>query len=177
MEYYTLRCQLHDPFAACPSNNSCPSDKICQTMDDYARNSSLYFSPSKSNITLHFMCGLHRCTEHLIMHGLKMLVIQGTPVSRNVIIQMPVNASPNFSWIFSNVSTVHVESIIFRYPLVTIKNVINFMVEGAYFYDNKNATAWGGISFNLSITGSHATVIRSSFYMTCLLRVTLFSTL
>lgn len=176
-EYYIVLPTDPLSSAVCPTNNSCPSDKVCQTMDDYARNSSLYFSPNKSNITLYFMCGLHRCTEQLVIHDLEIVVMQGTPISGNVIIQMPVNASHNFSWIFSNVSTVHVKNITFKYPLVTIKNVINFTVESAYCHGNENATAWGGVSSNISIIQSHAVIIKSSLNMTCLLRVKSFSTL
>ena len=74
------------PTEPCAHNSSCPSNETCHTMDHYASNSSHYFSPDHVNITLYFMCGVHKMGKHLEVHGLQSFIMIGTAGKQSVII-------------------------------------------------------------------------------------------
>ena len=63
-------------------------------MDDYASNSSHYFSPNHINDTLCFLCGVHICTMHMDVKNLQIFVMKGTAGRHNVVINMMATAVP-----------------------------------------------------------------------------------
>lgn len=175
--YYVLPTNPH--LNNCTGNNSCSSGEICQTLNDYAKNSSQFFIPNKmSSISLKFMCGLHRFTEQLDVHNISTIILQGMSTARNTVIQMPADVTLNqFSLIFSNITTLRIRNITLYYPLMSVTDVSTTRVENVQCYGNENATSWYGVSSNLTFVRSQAAICKSSFQFTCLVRVTLGSTL
>ena len=72
---------------SCPGNSSCPTGRLCYTMDYLAEHGSEFFSPDHVNVTLIFMCGVHNYTKNLTVQNLHYFVMKGAAESReNVVI-------------------------------------------------------------------------------------------
>ena len=75
LEYYVTPSDV-------PHNPACPSDKPCHTLNNYAKNSSVWFHDKRSIISLLFLDGEHNLTEdNLQISSIDEIVIAGVNVS------------------------------------------------------------------------------------------------
>ena len=114
--------------------SSCPPGQVCHTMNYLAENSHKFFSSDHVNVTLIFMCGVHKFSSNLIVQNLHSFVMKGgTSTKDNVIINMlreetvelPSGTEPNkftcTSIQFFNTSYVNITTLTMRCPSVLIE--------------------------------------------------------
>ena len=85
--YYVVPTEQISP---CHRNSiTCPPGQVCHTMDYFTESGNKFFSTNHVNITLIFMCGVHKCTKDLTVQNLHSFDVRGeTETKENVIINM-----------------------------------------------------------------------------------------
>ena len=121
-----------EPIGSCHGQNStCPPGQLCYTMDYLVEHSSEFFSLDHINVTLRFLCGIHRYTKNLTVQNLHSFVMKGATESReNVIVDNRCQAT---TMSFSNASFVNITRMTMKCPLVKFNGGI-FTARDVNFY-------------------------------------------
>ena len=79
-----------EQLSSCRRNSSCPSGKVCHTINYLAESTRhRFFSSDHVNVTLLFLCGVHNLTKNVNIQNLHSFVMKGgTETKENVIIDM-----------------------------------------------------------------------------------------
>ena len=154
-------------------NPKCPADQPCLELDQYALNSSLYFS-DRDSVTLHFLDGDHSLTKELNFTNMEKLLWLGSMnetshieihcgavikfnVSEFVMRKLSIEATSNeYFELYLDSSSFYLEEVVITSINTTISS------EGIIFITNSTFNYLSLIFYIVGLSGDRETVIKNS---------------